>query len=443
YGIKTVLIEEKDFGGTCLNRGCVPTKAMLHSCEVLENAKTAGKFGIKTTAPEVDMPALYKYKDGVVRKLKSGVAGLLKSNGVENLSACASFAGGNELLCSIGDNASSITADNIILASGSAPAVPPIEGLSSFKYWTSDTLLEKNPELPGSITIIGGGVIGVECATILNDLGVKVIILEMQPQLLPNMDEDIAAELERHLDKAGIIVRSGVRVEKVSNNGKETEVTIITADGSEAVFSNELMVAVGRRSFVEGLNLEAAGIHHDRGIVSVNTNMQTNVPSIYAIGDVTGGLQLAHAASAQGLLAVDHIAGRGNYTNMNVMPSCVYTRPEISSVGLSEAGAKAAKFQIKCGTFSLAGNSKAMIDGENKGFVKIVSDEKTGAVLGGQMIGPRATELISEIALAISSELTIEELGGLIHAHPTVSEAILESVHDIDGMAVHKMPARK
>ncbi len=442
FGIKTVLIEENELGGTCLNRGCVPTKAMLHSCEILDVIKTAEKFGIKAGAPKVDQNALYGYKDRVVNQLKSGVAGLLKANGVKVLKARAVFEGRNRLRCTGNGEDVVISAENIILATGSVPAIPPVEGLDTIQYWTSDTLLEENRELPASMIIIGGGVIGVECATILNDLGVDVIILEMQPQLLPNMDGDIAAELEKHLKKSGITIRTGVKVISVRReNGIKT--LISSGAGEEVIQADEIMIATGRKTCTDGLNLESAGITEIRGVIKTDSNMQTNVPNIYAIGDVSGGLQLAHAASAQGIIAVAHISGEKNHTNQDVIPSCVYTRPEISSAGKTGAEAAAEGIDVKCGHYSFAGNSKAFITGENTGFIKIVSDNRTGAVIGCQMIGPKATELISEVALAISAELTIEELGGLIHPHPTVSEAVMECVHDIEGLSVHKMPERK
>lgn len=442
YGIKTVLIEEKDIGGTCLNRGCVPTKALLHSCEVLDTIKKANEFGIKADVPDVNISDIYKYKDKTVDQLKYGVESLLKSNGVNLINSRASFVDSKTIEYYGKSGSIRIKADNIIIATGSVPAVPPIQGLGNISYWTSDTLLEKNPGLPISIIIIGGGVIGVECATILNKLGVEVTILEMMSQLLPNMDNDVALHLKYSLEQMGIIIKTEVKVEKVSVQGNMTKAVIRSKDGVESVSSETVMIAVGRKSRLDGLNIEASGVYHKNGIIGVNKQMKTNIASIYAIGDVTGHWQLAHAASAQGLIAIDSIAGKKNNINMNIVPACVYTRPEISSVGMTEKSAVEAGYSIKSGFFSLSGNSKAIITGENKGFVKIISDSLTGAVLGGQIIGPRATDLISEITLAISSELTIEELGGSIHPHPTVSESIMESVHDIESLSIHKMPKR-
>ncbi len=442
YGMKTVIIEEKDLGGTCLNRGCIPTKALLHSCEILDSIKKAGKFGIKVDAPGINIAELYKYKDKTVKQLKSGVAALLKANGVDLINSKASFVDNNRIECSGVSESAQIIADKIIIATGSVPAVPSIQGLSNSMYWTSDTLLEQNPEFPDSIIIIGGGVIGVECATILNDLGVEVTILEMMQQLLPQMDIDVAKHLKISLEEMGITIRTGVKVEKVSQAGKITEVEIRSQNDIETVSAEKLMIAAGRRSRFEGVNIEVPGVVLQDSFIKVNKVMQTNISSIYAIGDVTGGWQLAHTASAQGLIAVDHIAGKKNNININIIPVCVYTRPEISSVGMTENDAIEAGYSVKTGFFPLANNSKALIMGENKGFVKIISDAVTGAVLGGQIIGSRATDLISEITLAISSELTIDELGSTIHPHPTVSESLLESAHDIEGLSIHKMRKR-
>ncbi len=448
YGLKTILIEEKDLGGTCLNRGCVPTKAMLHTGGLLEKAKHAARFGVIVEGAKIDLPAMYAHRDKVVKQLKGGVASLLKAAGVEIVNSRAGFTGPKSLSVgglaggsSTGDRG--IEAENIIIATGSVPAVPPIPGLDSVEYWTSDTLLGTTPEIPESIIILGGGVIGVESATILNDLGAKVTVLEMMDQLLPKTDPDIAALLRKSLKKQGIKVHTGVKVESVSGSDGAVTATFSSEGGKGDVSANILMVATGRKAYAEGLGLENAGVTVERGAVPVDNAMRTNIPGVYAIGDVTGRWQPAHAASAMGLIAVDHITGRKNYTNMDVVPVCVYTRPELSSVGLTEKEASRKGYTTKVGLFRFAGNSKAVISGETDGFVKIVADEETGAVLGGHLIGPEATDLVAEITLAIKSELTLEEIGSTIHPHPTISEAVMEAVHDVEGLSVHKPMSRR
>lgn len=443
YGLKTVIIEERDLGGTCLNRGCVPTKAMLHTGGLLEKAKHASRFGVTVEGAKIDLPAMYAHRDKVVKQLKGGVSSLLKAAGVEVVNGRAAFTGPKSLSVGGSGGDRGIEAENIIIATGSIPAVPPIPGLDSLEYWTSDTLLETTPDIPESIIILGGGVIGVESATILNDLGSKVTVLEMMDQLLPKTDPDIAALLRKSLEKQGITVHTGVKVESVSAAGGHVKATFSSTDGKGDVSANILMVATGRKAYAEGLGLETAGVTVDRGAVPVDTTMRTNIPGVYAIGDVTGQWQLAHAASAMGLIAVDRITGSKNYTNMDVVPACVYTRPELSSVGLTEEEAARRGYTTKVGLFRFAGNSKAVIAGETDGFVKIVADEETGAILGGHLIGPEATDLVAEIALAIQSELTIEELGSTIHPHPTISEAVMEAVHDVEGLSVHKPMSRR
>jgi dihydrolipoamide dehydrogenase len=249
--------------------------------------------------------------------------------------------------------------------------------------------------------------------------------------------------LQKNLEKQGIKVHTGVKVESVSGSGGTVTVVFSSEGGKGDVSADVLMAATGRKAYAEGLGLETAGITVDKGAVPVDNTMRTNIPGVYAIGDVTGQWQLAHAASAMGLIAVDRITGRKNYTNMDVVPACVYTRPELSSVGLTEEEAARKGYAIETGLFRFAGNSKAVIAGETDGFVKIVADEETGAILGGHLIGPEATDLVAEIALAIQSELTIEEIGSTIHPHPTISEAVMEAVHDVEGLSVHKPMSRR
>jgi dihydrolipoamide dehydrogenase len=315
--------------------------------------------------------------------------------------------------------------------------------------------------------IIGGGVIGAEFAGILNDLGVDVTVVEMMEQLLPRMDAEVAETLRKSFKKAGIAVETGVKVTAVtaaagsssakgssakgsSDNGGSAEpagatkrVTIQDADGERTLEAQELMIAVGRSARTEMVGLDAAGVRTTKSGIAADENQQTSVPHIYAIGDVTGRWQLAHAASADALAAVDHIAGKPNYANRDIVASCVYTRPEIAAVGMTLEQAREAGREAVEGSFPIAANSKSSIMGESTGFVKIVSDEKSGAVLGAHLIGPRATDLVAELALAMSAEVTVEEVGATIHPHPTVSEAVMEAIHDIEGLSVHKPAPRR
>lgn len=442
YGLRTVIFEREALGGTCLNWGCIPTKAMLHSCEVLHETRNAATVGVSLGAatPTVDLPALYAYKDKAVKKLTGGVKSLLKGNGVEVVTGTAELADPHTLRLAESPE-KQWRAEHIVLAMGSHVVVPPIPGLEESGYWTSRTVLEDNPDLPRRLLIIGGGVISVEFANIYHELGVEVTVVEMMDQLLPRMDPDIAATLRSQFERAGITVLTGATVESVAGTGPRT-VTVRTTEGTQAIETDEVMVAVGRAASLTLTGLESAGVRTSRGGVVTNEALQTSVPHIYAIGDVTGRWQLAHAASADGVAAIDRIAGKADHTNREVVPSCVYTRPEVAAVGMTATAAREAGYAVSEGVFPLAANSKSSITGETAGMVKIVSDGDTGAVLGAHLVGPRATDLVAELALAMAAEVTVEEIAATIHPHPTVSEAVMEAVHDVHGLSVHKPPRR-
>lgn len=446
YGMKTALIEKDEVGGTCLNRGCIPTKAMLHSCEILHEIKDAKRLGIEVSAPEMNIKKLYSFKDLMVKKHVGGVKSHLKRNGVEVYNGTGGFIDEHSLQVkgqeSSSDTAQLISAEHIIIATGSQPVIPPIPGLEKIDYWTSTSLLEENRELPESMLIIGGGVIGTECATILNDLGVKVTILEMMNQLLPQMDVEVAHNLLQGLKKEGISIHTGVKVTSVSQQGSLKQCTVETNSGEQQIEAAELMLAVGRSPVTAIPGIENLPVVVSRRGIQVNNKLQTAVSHMYAIGDVNGKWQLAHAASADGIAAVDHIAGKTNHTNLDIVPSCIYTRPEIASVGITSSQAKERGYEVAEGSFPMAANGKATIVGETSGFVKIVSDARSGELLGAQIVGPRATDMIGELTVAMSAELTVEELGAAIHPHPTVSESIMEALHDIEGLAIHKPPRR-
>jgi len=452
YGLKTALIEKDEVGGTCLNRGCIPTKAMLHSCEILHEIKSAERLGIEVAAPKMNIEKLYSFKDLMVKKHVGGVKSHLKRNRVDVYKGTGGFIDEHSLQVkrpeqareqdSHSETGQQIWAEHIIIATGSRPVIPPIPGLDEIEYWTSTTLLKENRKLPESILIIGGGVIGTECATILNDLGVKVTILEMMNQLLPQMDGEVAHHLRRSLEKDGISIHTGVKVTAVSQQKTAKQCSVETENGVQQLDAAELMLAVGRSPVTTIPGIESLPVVVNRRGIQVNRRLQTAVSHIYAIGDVNGKWQLAHAASADGIAAVDHIAGKTNHTNLDIVPSCIYTRPEIASVGITSAQAKERGYEVDEGSFPMAANGKATIVGDTSGFVKIVSDSCSGELLGAQIVGPRATDMIGELTVAMSAELTVEELGAAIHPHPTVSESIMEALHDIEGLAIHKPPRR-
>ncbi|NQT59954.1 MAG: dihydrolipoyl dehydrogenase [Bacteroidetes bacterium] len=441
--LRTILIEAETVGGTCLNRGCVPTKALLHSGEILDTMRHAEKFGITVGEPGFDLQKLYAYKDKTVKTLRSGVAGLLRHHSVEVVRGIGRIKGKHSIVYTSEVGEKQVTAKNMIIATGSEPAIPPIPGLREMGYWTSNDLLESNLPLPKSMTIIGGGVIGVECATILHDFGVQVRIVEMMTQLLPRMDSEIAELLKKELVKKGVEIYTDTAVMSLSESGGRKVCRIQTGEGEKEIISDEIFVAIGRKSRTEDIGLESLSLDIVKGCIPVNEKQQTKLPNVYAVGDCTGGWMLAHAASAQGIIAVDHILGKINYTRINTIPACVYTRPEIGSVGMTAKEAEKQGYTICEGYFPMKADSKAVITGDTAGFVKIVTNKKTGAVLGGHIVGPRATDIITEIALAIASELTIEEISSTVHPHPTFSEAIMEAAHDTFGHAVHSISRRE
>jgi dihydrolipoamide dehydrogenase len=428
-GKKTALIERDLIGGTCLNRGCIPTKALLHSAEVYKTVKGAAAYGVETGDASFDYAKIAARKTSVVDKLRKGIAFLEKKNGVEVFAGTASFKDAHTLL--VGED--EIEAEDIIIATGSAPAKVPIPGIDGPNVVDSDAVLSWTV-CPKSVAIIGGGVIGIEFATLFAALDVKVTVIEMLSEILPPIDAEIAAMMRKELTKRGVDIFTGAKVEKVAPG-----VTVHFTQGeAKSVTAEYCIVAIGRRPVTDGLNLEAAGVAANRGYVVVDEHLKTNVPGIWAIGDVTGKIQLAHLASTQGLVAAENIAGHSKKMRYDIVPSCVYTEPEIAGIGLTEAQVNEKGLSYKVGRFATAANGRSMIMGESAGSVKIITDEKTGELLGCYIMAPRATDMIGEIATAMQAEGTIAELCDTIHAHPTVSEMIMEAAHDALGHCIHQ-----
>lgn len=429
-GKKTVLIEKDKIGGTCLNRGCIPTRALLQSAEVYRTVREAEKYGVFSKDTAFDFKKISERKESIVSKLRQGVAFLEKKAGVEVINGEASFRDAKTLI--VGDE--EIKAENIIIATGSAPARIPIPGIDSKGVIDSDGVLALT-ECPKSVAIIGGGVIGAEFATLFNALGAKVTVIEMLLEILPPIDGEIAAMMHKEFTKKGIDVFTGAKVTKI-----EPGVTVhFEQDGSRSVNAEACIVAIGRRPVADGLKAENIGLKMTRGFIDVDEYMKTNVSDVYAIGDVTGKIQLAHVASAQGLVAAHNITGENRKMDYDAVPSCVYTEPEIACVGLKEAEAIQKGLDIEIGRFPVSANGRSMIIGETVGEVKIISDKRTGEILGCHILAPRATDMIGELCVLMRTEGTIEELGDTIHAHPTVSEMIMEAVHDVQGKSMHKV----
>ncbi len=440
-GLKSALIEkESKFGGTCLHFGCIPTKALLFNAEVYDYFKNAREYGIVCKDYSLDWAAVQARKNKIVSKLAKGVEFLLKKNNVETLRGTGRLAGpGRVIVTDATSDAREIEARKILLATGSeAKMLPGIEPDGKI-ILTNKEILEL-VDVPKSMTVIGAGAVGVEFASIFHRFGTKVTVLEMLPRAVPLEDEEISAELERSFRRQGIAVHTQARVQKATQSGKSTCVEYSDAQGKTYKIESEtLLVAVGRAPNTQGIGLEKTRVKQDRGFIQVDSNMQTDEPGIYAVGDIVAGSpQLAHVGQMEGIVAVTHAAGKPvEPINHQQIPNCTYCEPEISSVGLTEREAREAGHPVRVGKFPFAANSKAGILGAREGLVKIVSAEPYGEILGVHMIGPRVTELIAEAVLAMRLEGTVDDLAHTIHPHPTLTEAVLEAAHAVHGMQIH------
>ena len=435
---EVTLIEKEHIGGTCLNKGCIPTKVLLHAAGEFENVnKSLKDYGIKITGAELDWDKLQKRKTIIVRKLVAGVDNLLKSNKVTKIMGEGSFLNKNQLRVKASDGSETIVDfDYAIIATGSKPVIIPIPGVELPGVLTSDEVLSLK-EIPKSMVIIGGGVIGSEFAAVFGAVGCKVTIIEMLPNIVANMDQDIVAPLKEKFKKSGIDVYTNTKVVSISESSDGLCVNTVS-DGIEQSFNAEkVLLSIGRKPVTDNLALDNVGVEINRGAIVVNKNMQTNVESIYAVGDSTAGVMLAHVASSEGIVAVESIMGNKSNIDFKTIPYCVYTKPELAGVGLTEEQAKNKGYDVKTGVFPMNINGKAMIEAQQEGLVKYVVDGATGEVLGLHMSGPSATELIVEGALAVRLEATIDEITSTIHAHPTVAESLHEAAHAVHKSAIH------
>ena len=421
-GKKTCIIESTYFGGTCLNVGCIPTKALIRSADLVSEIKGAAAYavtGVEADKVSVDMKKLQQRKSSIVKQLTGGVRGLLAANKVTIINGKAAFVDKNTL--AVGDK--KVTAENIIIATGSNVFMPPfIKQEGTNNILTSNEALDLD-HVPESIAIIGGGVIGIEFAYLLNKLGAKVTVIELMEHILPMVDPELSAAAQKKMEKSGVTFRLGAKVKAVRDN----HVIFDFAGKEENVAAEAVLMAVGRTPNTEGLNAEGIGLEFDRKAIKADAHLRTNIPNIYAIGDVHGHVMLAHTASHEGMVALANISGHAETMNYDRIPSCIYIHPEISSIGLTEENAKKAGHALKIGRFPLAANGKSLVEGETDGMVKVILDEETGEILGVHIYGPHATEMIGEISVAMTNELTAEEIIASIHPHPTVNEAIGEA----------------
>lgn len=440
-GLKTAIVEKDDkFGGTCLHVGCIPTKVLLFSADLHDYFAHAKDFGFEVKSFSLDWTALLARKQQIVTKLSKGVGFLLKKNKVETLHGYARLEGPGRLSVTDAKNqVQKVTAKSIVLATGSeAKMIPGLEADGKTILTNIEILGLK--EIPKSLVVIGAGAVGVEFASIFHRFGTKVTILEMLPHAVPLEDEEVSAELEKSFKKQGIGLHLGAKVQKVGKSPRGVAVDFIGADGkAQKLEAEKCLVAVGRSPNTQNVGLEKTRARLERGFVKTNGHMQTDEPGLYAIGDIVASSPLlAHVGAMEGIVAVTHAAGKSvEPINYNQVPNCTYTEPEVASVGLTEARAREAGHQVRIGKFPFSANSKAAILGAREGFVKIVSDQKYGEILGVHMIGPRVTEMIAEAVTAMRLEATVDDLAHTIHPHPTLTEAVLEAAEGAEGMSIH------
>ncbi len=433
-GLNVAIVEQDELGGVCLNWGCIPSKALLKNAEIVSYVQRADEFGLKFTNFTADYEVAVDRSRRVVKKLTTGVAGLLRKNKVEVIKGRGSIASPSSISVEGGDT---VEAKNLMIATGGRPRlIPGIEIDGEVVVTSREAIVQTT--IPKRVVIVGGGAIGAEFAYICRTYGAEVTIVEQLPRLLPQEDEAISTALEKAFAKAGIDVLTGSSITGVAKRGKTAKVAVANDGGDVEIAAGRVIVAIGVQGNSEGIGLEEAGVRIEGGFVPVNDVMQTNVPGIYAIGDITGPPLLAHVAFRQGELAMEHIAGRETKPlDYPFMPRATYCQPQVASFGLTEAEARALGHEVAAFSFPFGANGKALALGEAEGFAKVVVDKRYGELLGAHLIGPEVTELLPEMSLARELEGSILEIGESVHAHPTLSEALKEAALGVLGRAIH------
>jgi dihydrolipoamide dehydrogenase len=439
-GQKTAIVDKQWLGGVCLNVGCIPSKALLKNAEIAHTLRERGKeFGFSFENLQLDYGAAVKRSRQVSDRLVKGVGFLMKKNKIDvHMGTARLSAPGTVTVTDAAGNAQTLSAKHIIVATGASAAVPAawkVDGKRVITY--HEAILQET--LPKSVVIIGAGAIGMEFATIWNAYGVDVTIVEMLPHVLPLEDEEAAAEVAKAFAKRGVKILAGHKVEAVEATGEGVKVTVSAGGETKVLEAEQALVAIGFRPNSQGLGLEELGVKiNERGFVEIDERMATNVPGIWAIGDVTGKLMLAHVGSAMGIVCAENIAGHETVKlDYEMMPRATYCSPQVASFGLTEAQAKERGYQVKVGRFPFQANGKALGLGDYAGWVKLVVDEKYGELLGATLVGPEVTELLPELTLARMMELTPAEIARNVHAHPTLSEVLMEAAHAAEGSAIH------
>jgi dihydrolipoamide dehydrogenase len=441
-GMKVAVIERDSIGGVCLNRGCIPTKAFVRAAELYRDVQEAEQVGVSVDGCRLDIVRVLARKNEVVSKLRSGVESLLKANGVEVIHGRGEVVDRGLVEVVTDDGRRQMECGSIIVATGSEPvSIPGLETDGARVLNSSDAL--ELDQLPQSLAVIGGGYIGLEFASIYAAFGTKVTVIEMLPQLLLGQDKEISKRLRGYLKAKGVDIYTEARFEKMrALKDDKLEITASGKKGPVKVVAEKVLVAVGRKLNSDAVFAEGMQVSVENGAVGVNERLETSVPDIYAIGDVTGKMLLAHVASAQGLVAAANAAGGNETIDYATVPACVFCSPEVASVGLTEEDARQRGINVKVGRFPFSASGRALILGQTEGFAKLVLDADTGELLGGHVIGPDASHLIAEIALAVGTECTVEEIAHTIHAHPTLSETWMEAAEEALGFPIHQMPKR-
>ena len=436
-GLRTAVVERQYMGGVCLNIGCIPTKALLKNAEVAHTLQHRAKeFGFSFDNLKLDYPTAFKRSRQVSDRLVKGVSFLMKKNKIDVYDGTGTLTGPNTMAVKLNDGQeATLSAKNIIVATGARPRpFPGVEFDEQRVISYIPAILAEKP--PKSVVIIGGGAIGVEFAYVWANYGVEVTILEMMPHLLPNEEPEVSDTLEKAYKKLGVKFQTNAKVTGIERNDNGVRVLV---EGGKPLEAEQCMVAINFLPNTEGIGLEAVGVQlTERKNIAIDGNMRTNVPGIYAIGDVATDYRLAHVASAMGLIAAETIAGHPTVAlDFRMMPRCTYSQPQVASFGYTEAAAKEAGYEVKVGQFPFVANGKSLGLGEKEGFVKIISDARYGEILGAHLVGPDVTELLPELTLAHNNELTAEEIARNVHAHPTLSEALMEAAHGVEGQPIH------
>ena len=430
-GLRTAVIENREVGGTCLNRGCIPTKTLLHSSEIIAGINGGEKFGVGAERVHFDMSAIFARKREVSAKLSGGIEGMFRAAKVDLLRGTGTVTGSGTVKFVGEEGEKVITAERILLATGSVPARPPIPGLDLPGVLTSDELLEGCDHLYDSVVIIGGGVIGVEFATFYADLGCKVTIIEGLDRLLPNMDRELGQNLSMILKKHGVDVYTNSLVANVEQDGDALKVNFTNKDKALSVSGEAVLCAIGRRPYTEGLFADGVGVEMNGRSIRVDENYETSLPGVYAIGDVSSKIQLAHVASAQGTDCVERMVGGKGMTDLSAVPSCIYCVPEIACVGITADEAKAAGREVVSGKYVMFSNGKTVIRDGDRAFMKVVADKATHVIVGAQFMCEHATDMISEMATAIVNGLTVEQMLKVLRPHPTFEECVHDALEDV------------